>query len=87
MFVEGGSVVVSMQVFTMLLQPVTEPVAVNHPMGPAVPLVRLEYTAPGNYEAFWDGTDRNGRQVSQGMYFLQITVNGVKRMGRMFVAR
>jgi len=28
---------------------------------------------PGYYSAFWDGTDRNGRQVSSGVYFYRFT--------------
>lgn len=87
LFVEGRPVVVSMRIFNLLQQPIAAPVALRHPAGEGVPLVQLEYAVPGRYEAFWDGHDFGGRQVASGVYFVQLTVNGVSKHMRMFVAK
>jgi hypothetical protein len=86
LFVEGRPAVVSMRIYNLLQQPVATPVALRHAAGEA-PLTQLEYTAPGRYEAFWDGKDRSGRSVASSVYFLQLTVNGVSRHIRMFVTK
>lgn len=87
LFVSGSSVVVSVRIYNLLRQPVAAPVALRHPAGENVPLIQLEYTSPGRYEAFWDGHDFGGRQVASGVYFVQLTVNGVSQHMRMFVAK
>ena len=63
------------------------PVALGHPSGEGVPLLNLEYTQPGRYEAFWDGTDPSGRQVASGIYFMQLTVNGKAKTRKMYVLK
>lgn len=87
LFVDGRPVVVSMRIFNLLQQPVAAPVALRHPAGNGVPLVQLEYTTPGRHEAFWDGDDFGGNQVASGVYFVQLTVNGVSKHMRMFVSK
>lgn len=86
LFVDGRPVVVSMRVYNLLRQPVAVPVPLRHPAG-EVPLLQIEYTLPGRYEAFWDGRDASGRSVASGVYFLQLTVNGVSKHIRMFVTK
>ena len=86
-FPEGRAAVVSMQIFNVLLQPVAVPTALSHPSGSGVRVERLEYTAPGHYEAFWDGFDREGRQVASGVYYLQMIVNGERQVLKMVVAK
>lgn len=86
LFATGQPVRVTMQVFNLLTQPVAFPVAKQHPAG-AVELRQLEYTAPGRHEAFWDGRDRNGRQVASGIYWLQLTVNGMSKRIRILVTK
>lgn len=87
LFGDGRPVVVSMRVFNVLLQPVAVPTALNHPGGSGVRIDKLEYTSPGQYEAFWDGYDMEGRQVASGMYYLQIIVNGERQVMKMIVAK
>ncbi|HSG47822.1 MAG TPA: hypothetical protein VLA43_08435 [Longimicrobiales bacterium] len=87
LFASGRPVVVSVRIYHLLRQPVAAPVALRHPAGEGVPLIQLEYTVPGRYEAFWDGRDFGGSQVASGVYFVQLTVNGVSQHMRMFVAK
>ena len=86
LFVDGRPVVVSVRIYDLLQREVAAPVPKNHVMGD-VPLMRLEYTSPGRYEAFWDGTDRHGRQVASGVYFVRLTVNGQHKLMKMYVAK
>lgn len=87
LFVDGAPVVVSVRIYNLLQQHIATPVALRHPVGEGVPVLQLEYTAPGRYETRWDGKDRNGRQVASGVYFVRLTVNGVSKLMRMFVAK
>ena len=86
LFSDGGTVVVSIRILNVLLQPVSNPTALNHPSGQA-PLVDLEYTSPGQYVAYWDGLDQYGREVPSGTYFILLVVNGAQTVGRMYVAK
>lgn len=87
LFVDGRPAVVSLRIFNLLQQMVAVPVALGHPEGEGVPLRDLEYFQPGRYEAFWDGTDQTGRQVASGIYFMQLTVNGVSQYRKMYVLK
>lgn len=73
---EGGKpVVVTIRIYNALQQLVKIPTALNHPLGDVL-VENLEYTAPGTYEAYWDGTDKNGRKVASGVYYTRVEVNG-----------
>jgi hypothetical protein len=87
LFADGRPVVVSIRIFNLLQQVVASPVALGHPSGEGVEVLQLEYTQPGRYEAFWDGRDRSGRQVASGIYFMQLTVNGVSKTRKMYVLK
>ena len=86
LFTDGGTAVVSVRIFNVLQQFIASPTALNHPSGQA-PLVDLEYITPGRYEAYWNGLDQSGREVASGIYFVQLTVNGVTAVMRMYVAK
>ena len=87
LFADGRPVVVSLRIFNLLQQVVASPVALGHPAGEGVQMIQLEYTQPGRYEAFWDGTDQSGQQVASGIYFMQLTVNGVSKNRKMYVLK
>ncbi len=85
LFAEGRSARVSMRIFNVLQEAVASPVALGHSSGEGVELIELEYTQPGTYEAFWDGTDQSGRKVDSGIYFVQLDVNGLPlKLGRLY---
>ena len=84
LFAEGRPALVSIRIFNVLTEAVASPVALGHPSGEEVELIELEYTQPGTYEAFWDGTDQSGREVDSGIYFVQLKVNGRLELRRLF---
>jgi hypothetical protein len=86
LFTDGGTAVVSVRIYNVLQQFIASPTALSHPSGQA-PLVDLEYTTAGRYEAYWNGLDQSGREVASGIYFVQLTVNGVTAVMRMYVAK
>lgn len=87
LFEDGQPVRVSVRIYNVLQQFVAAPTALGHPQGDGVPLIGLEYTQPGRYEAYWDGRDRSGAQVASGVYFVQLTVNGRSAIRKMFVTK
>ncbi len=87
MFQDGHPVVVSIRIFNLLQQLVAVPTALNHPDGSGLPVLDLAYTTPGRKEAFWDGRDRNGREVASGVYYLQLVVNNQTVVRKMVVAK
>ncbi len=82
LFAERRPALVSIRIFNRFTDFVASPVALGHPAGEGTELIQLEYTQPGTYEAFWDGTDQSGRQVASGVYFIQLIVNGLPHMRR-----
>lgn len=87
LFEDGEGVTVSVRIFNILQQFVAAPVALDYPGGEGLPLLQLEYRLPGNYEAYWDGRDRNGNQVASGVYFVQMVVDGRTAWMKMFVTK
>lgn len=87
LFADGEPVVVSVRIYNILQHLVDVPVALRHPAGEDMPVEELQYTAPGEYDAFWDGYDRNGRKVASGLYYVQLTVNGASKLMRMLVTK
>ncbi|MEO5510839.1 MAG: hypothetical protein ABIV28_00265 [Longimicrobiales bacterium] len=76
LFQGGKSVVVTIRIYNQLHQLVAIPQALNHPSGNGARLNRLEYAAPGDYVAYWDGYDALGKKVASGLYFARLEVNG-----------
>lgn len=87
LFVDGRPVVVSLRIYNMLQQYVAAPTILGHPMGDGTPLLNLEFTQPGHYEAYWDGSDGRGREVASGMYFMRLEVNGRIVIRKLYVAK
>ncbi len=87
LFEDGEAVTVSIRIFNILQQFVAAPVALGYGGGEGLRMLQLEYTAPGRYEAWWDGRDRNGNQVASGVYFVQMVVNDQAVMRKMFVTK
>jgi hypothetical protein len=84
LFETGKPVKVTIRIFNVLQQLVALPTALQHPLG-SVPVEDLQYDTPGLKEAFWDGTDRNGRKVAPGIYYMQLVVNGERPAVRKMV--
>ncbi len=87
LFDDGRPVVVSMRIFNLIRQPVAVPQALNHPAGQGALLVQLTYDRPGRHEAFWDGRDFAGATVASGVYWVQLTVNGVSKAKKIIVTK
>ena len=87
LFADGGPTVVTIRIYNVLQQFVASPTALNNPGGEGLPMVNMEYSAPGSYEAYWDGRDSAGNQVASGIYFLQLVVNGRSQVIKMFVTK
>ena len=74
--VKGGKpAVVTIQILNVLQQLVAIPLAMDNPAGNG-PVKDMLYTQPGDYRAFWDGTDRTGRKAASGIYYAVLVVNG-----------
>lgn len=85
LFEAGKPATVSIRIYNVLEQLVAVPKALKHPRGDGVLVENLEYTQPGEYEAYWDGTDRTGRKVASGIYYYVLVVNGEKAPPRRMV--
>ncbi len=87
LFVTKQPVVVSLKIFNVLQQFVASAFTLNHPSGQSVKLLRLQYSQPGRYEAYWDGKDSLGHTVAPGIYFMQLTVDGVSTARKMYMPK
>lgn len=74
---ENGPVVVTLKIYNALQQLVAVPKALDHPDGDVL-VEDLKYTQPDLYHAYWDGTDKDGRKVASGVYYMRWEVNGVR---------
>jgi hypothetical protein len=84
-FENGGTAVVTIRIYNPLQQLVAVPQAVDHPTAGGALVEKLEYTAPGSYEAYWDGLDKNGRKVASTVYYVTLEVNGERAPPRKMV--
>ena len=76
LFESGKPVLVTVRVFNVLSQFVAIPTALNHQAGNRTPIDQLQYTSPGEHIAYWDGLNRDGREVASGRYYVLLEVNG-----------
>ena len=74
-FPGGRPAKVTIRILNVLQQEVAIPLAMDNPAGNG-PLRDMLFTQPGQYRAFWDGTDRTGRKVASGIYYAVLVVNG-----------
>lgn len=77
-FQNDGTAVVSIRIFNVLQQLVAVPVALEHPEGNQAVLDGLRYHTPGEKVAYWNGRDKNGREVASGLYYYMLVINGKK---------
>jgi hypothetical protein len=75
LFEGGKSVVVTILIKDIIMRPVAYPAALNHESGNVL-VSNLRYTTPGEKKAYWDGTDRSGRKVASGIYYVELIVQG-----------
>jgi hypothetical protein len=83
-FPGGRPAKVTIRILNVLQQEVAIPLAMDNPAGNG-PLLEMLFTQPGNYRAFWDGTDRTGRKVASGIYYAVLSVNGERDAPRKLV--
>lgn len=86
LFEAGKPAVVTVRIYNVLQQLVAIPKALEHPLGDVF-VENLQYDVPGEKRAFWDGTDRNGRKVASGIYYMQLVVNGERSVRKMVVTK
>ncbi|MCU0649580.1 MAG: hypothetical protein MUF00_16420 [Gemmatimonadaceae bacterium] len=84
----GRSYRVSVQVFNVLAQPIATPVLQGGAAGVAggQPLENVSLPC-GAFIAYWDGKDRNGREVASGVYLSVLEIDGRRSVRKMFVAK
>jgi hypothetical protein len=80
----GRPAKVTILILNVLQQEVAVPLAMDNPAGNG-PMRDMIFTQPGNYRAFWDGTDRTGRKVASGIYYAVLVVNGERDVPRRLV--
>jgi hypothetical protein len=81
----GHQPLVSLKIYNVLVQVVAVPVLLNS-NGERLDGLRLRC---GSHEAFWDGTPLNGknRELTQGVYYAQLTVDGERYTLKMIARR
>jgi hypothetical protein len=87
LFKDGKPVKVTLKIYNQLAQYVATFVALDHPRGNGAVIDHLDYTAAGDYVAYWDGYDRFHHKVASGLYIARLEVNGERSQTiRMIVA-
>jgi hypothetical protein len=68
---------------------ITEPVRLNiyDLQGHQLKTLVDQLLEPGRYSCIWEGADENGRQLSSGLYFLQMTARGWQRTKKIILLR
>ncbi|MEO8201092.1 MAG: hypothetical protein ABI679_11270 [Gemmatimonadota bacterium] len=80
---KGHEPLVSMQIYNVLVQVVAVPV-LGDASGQRLENVRLRC---GGHKAYWDGKNRDGREVPDGVYYYQLLVDGERISTRKMIVR
>ena len=83
----GGEVRVSMRIFNILHQLVAIPLSVSGDGRVGEPLEDRVYDQSGIFSAFWDGSDREGRQATAGPYFVELQVGDRTQVRKILLVR
>ena len=75
--------VVTMHIYNVLVQVVATPV-LQGPSNERLENVRLPC---GSHVAYWDGRNRDGREVPDGVYYYQLLVDGERISTRKMIVR
>ncbi len=79
----GHRPVVTMHIYNVLVQVVAIPVLQSSP-SERLENVRLRC---GSHIAYWDGRNRDGREVADGVYYYQLLVDGERISTRKMIVR
>jgi hypothetical protein len=79
----GHQPVVTMHIYNVLVQVVAIPV-LQGSSGERLENVRLRC---GSHVAYWDGRNREGREVADGVYYYQLLVDGERISTRKMIVR
>jgi len=71
---DGTAPVVSIRIYNILAQLVAIPILQQS--GEILENVSLIWNGTGEYSAYWDGKNRNGREAASGVYIYQLIVDG-----------
>lgn len=87
LFEVNEEVRVTLRVFNILHQLVAVPLALDDEGRPGGPIEQLPFRRAGLYQAHWEGTDLEGRTVTAGPYFVQLTVGDRSQVRKVMLVR
>ena len=87
LFASEGAVAVTLRVFNILHQLVAVPVALDEEGRPGESVEELSFDRPGLYQAHWDGRDLEGREVTAGPYFVELSVGARSQVRKVLLVR
>jgi len=71
----------------MVHGPIHTTLRVYNVLGQLVRTLKDEEMMPGNYQVIWDGKDKNGEEVSSGIYFYQLITENKKVTRKMVLLK
>jgi hypothetical protein len=78
---------VTLRVFNILHQLVAVPVALDEDGRPGERIEEMSFRRPGLYQAHWDERDLEGRTVTAGPYFVELSVGARSRVRKIMLVR
>jgi hypothetical protein len=84
-FASGRPVVVTLRIRNILGELVAVPEALHHSAGGRPEVLNLQYTTPGEKQAYWNGLNRLGQKVASGPYVLELVINGERAPPRIIL--